>query len=71
MRFLVDDYFLAYTDGKKELELTLAAPVPLNELLSLAQIPAWEPHQMIVNGQPAADDAVQVTDADEVKISPA
>jgi hypothetical protein len=70
MRFLLDDYFLAYTDGKKELTFPLVQPVLLSEILEKASIPLWEHYQLTVNGQPVADLATQVTDRDEVKIMP-
>ena len=70
MRFLLDDYFLAYTNGKKELTFQLAQPVPLSEILSMAGIPIWEHFQLILNGLPATDLATQVADGDELKILP-
>ncbi len=68
MRLSLDNYFLAYTDGKKELEFPLTAPTALSEILTLANIPVWESHRFTVNGQPAADDAVQVMDEDVVQL---
>jgi hypothetical protein len=70
MRFLLDDYFLAYTDGKGELNVLLAQPVLLSEILEMASIPLWEHYKLTVNGQPVTDLATQVTDGDEVKILP-
>jgi len=68
MRLSLDNYFLAYTDGKSELEFPLTAPTALSEILTLAGIPAWESHRFTVNGQPAADDSMQVTDGDVVQL---
>jgi hypothetical protein len=68
MRLLLDNYFLAYTDGQKELEFPLTAPTALSEVLALAGIPAWESHRFTVNGQPADDDALLVTDGDVVQL---
>ncbi|MBN2258896.1 MAG: hypothetical protein JW704_13955 [Anaerolineaceae bacterium] len=70
MRFLLDDYFLAYTDGKRELDLPLSQPVPLSEILEMANIPVWEQYQLVVNGKTDMDLARTVNDEDEVKIIP-
>ena len=68
MRLSMDNYFLAYTDGKKEFEFPLTAPTALSDVLTLAGIPVWESHRFTVNGQPAPDDAMQVTDGDVVEL---
>ena len=68
MRLSLDDYFLAYSDGKKVLELPLSAPTALSEILTLAGIPAWESHRFIVNGEPVADDTMLVIDGDVVQL---
>jgi hypothetical protein len=70
MRFLLDDYFLAYTDGKKELAFPLSNPLPISEILAMANIPVWDHYQLSLNGQPVTDLTTQVSDGDEMKISP-
>ena len=68
MRLSLDNYFLAYSDGKKELEYPLSEPTALSEILTLTGIPAWESHRFMVNGEPAADDTVLVIDGDVVQL---
>ena len=69
MRVWVDDYFLAYTDGKREQEFHLAEPTPLSGILSSMHIQAWETPTVTINGQTCTDLATLVADQDEVHIS--
>lgn len=70
MRVWIDDYILAYSDGKKELNFPLAQPVALSEILTMGDIPVWESFQLSLNQQPVTDLAIQVSDVDEVRILP-
>jgi hypothetical protein len=70
MRFLLDNYFLPYTDGMAELNFTLAQPVALSEILAKAKIPIWEHYQFVINGKTTVDLTELVSDGDEVKIIP-
>jgi hypothetical protein len=69
MRVCVDDYFLAYTDGKREQEIHLAEPTPLSDVLSSMHIQAWENPTVAINGQNCTELAMLVADQDEVNIS--
>jgi hypothetical protein len=70
MHLILDDYFLAYSEGKKELTIPLTQPIALGGILAMAKIPAWEHFQLTINEQPVSDLAVEVTDGDEVRILP-
>jgi hypothetical protein len=69
MRVWVDDYYLAYTDGKQEQEIHLADPTPLSDVLSSMHIQAWENPAVTINGRSCPDLSTLVTDQDELHIS--
>jgi hypothetical protein len=69
MRIWVDDYFLAYTDGKREQEIHLPGPTPLSDVLSSLHIQAWENPTVTINTRICTDLSTVVTDQDEVHIS--
>ncbi|GEM_PF-4049787 len=69
MKLSVDDYYLAYTDGKRELEIHLAGPTAISEVLASVHIQAWENPIVTINGRSCPDLSTLVTDQDEVHVS--
>jgi hypothetical protein len=69
MKLIVDDYYLAYTDGIREQQIHLEQPAVLSDVLSNAHIQVWEIPTVMLNGQICADLSTLVTDQDEVQVS--
>jgi sulfur carrier protein ThiS len=52
------------------IELALAAPQPLEDLLASLQIPAGEVALVVINGTLAQEEAPVLTDEDQVELYP-